>query len=282
MRGNRQCRTCSHRFHIGSLLRRKHEAVRKLLFLHAQVLAFLRFCFVCVPKGLSACSKACSRLCFQSCYPCSVTRAAVEYSICARQSMFSAATYSGCMDCSFTMQSTMHYTMHYTLHCTRHCTTHCTTHSTAHSTACIAPWVMRCSIHCINLWWGWPCVLCRSALQLGSWLHPLWSVSCTARFECQFGGGNVLEVFLLHPAGELLAMFKACMPVIRCDIQSARFLMPYLLQCVISTGSSDSCKGDSTLTAIPLFALIGCVSCLPCSGSIYTWSHLLRKEPIHQ
>ena len=44
-------------------------------------------------------------------------------------------------------------------------------------------------------------------------------------------------------AGELLAMFKACMPVIRCDIQSARFLMPYLLQCVISTGSTHSRKG---------------------------------------
>ena len=41
------------------------------------------------------------------------------------------------------------------------------------------------------------------------------------------------------------------MPVIRCDIQSARFLMPYLLQCVISTGSSDSRKGDPTPVLTP-------------------------------
>ena len=63
-----------------------------------------------------------------------------------------------------------------------------------------------------------------------------------------------IEVFRFEysyctPAGELLAMFKACMPVIRCDIQSARFLMPYLLQCVISTGKPHSCKGDSICSA---------------------------------
>ena len=50
-------------------------------------------------------------------------------------------------------------------------------------------------------------------------------------------------------------MFKACMPVIRCDIQSARFLMPYLLQCVISTGSSDSRKGDPTPYPTPFLCL---------------------------
>lgn len=49
-------------------------------------------------------------------------------------------------------------------------------------------------------------------------------------------------------------MFKACMPVIRCDIQSARFLMPYLLQNVISVGSSESRKGSllfGQLSAVP-------------------------------
>lgn len=61
----------------------------------------------------------------------------------------------------------------------------------------------------------------------------------------QFSVFQFVYRFVLLPAvGELLAMFKACMPVIRCDIQSARFLMPYLLQCVISTGSSESLKGD--------------------------------------
>jgi len=47
--------------------------------------------------------------------------------------------------------------------------------------------------------------------------------------------------------GELLPMFKACMPVTRCDIQSARFLMPYLLHNVISAGSPESRKGASHL-----------------------------------
>ncbi|KAL0053239.1 hypothetical protein WJX82_003001 [Trebouxia sp. C0006] len=47
----------------------------------------------------------------------------------------------------------------------------------------------------------------------------------------------------LHASGELLPMFKACMPVTRCDIQSARFLMPYLLHNVISAGSPESRKG---------------------------------------
>ena len=45
------------------------------------------------------------------------------------------------------------------------------------------------------------------------------------------------------PAGELLPMFKACMPVMRSDMQSARFLMPYLLHNVISTGSPESRTG---------------------------------------
>ena len=39
-------------------------------------------------------------------------------------------------------------------------------------------------------------------------------------------------------------MFKACMMVIRCDIQSARFLMPYLLQNVIASGSPEARKGE--------------------------------------
>lgn len=83
---------------------------------------------------------------------------------------------------------------------------------------------------------------------------------------------------LLHPAGELLAMFKACMPVIRCDIQSARFLMPYLLQCVISTGSTHSCKGASTLLARPLFAPSVCtldVSAVCHALALYRSCHIL-------
>ncbi|KAL0029509.1 hypothetical protein WJX79_000191 [Trebouxia sp. C0005] len=51
------------------------------------------------------------------------------------------------------------------------------------------------------------------------------------------------QVTGLHASGELLPMFKACMPVTRCDIQSARFLMPYLLHNVISAGSPESRKG---------------------------------------
>ena len=58
-------------------------------------------------------------------------------------------------------------------------------------------------------------------------------------------------------AGELLQMFKACVVVIRCDIQSARFLIPYLLQCVLSAGSSDSRKGESpAITPLLLAAVL--------------------------
>lgn len=48
-------------------------------------------------------------------------------------------------------------------------------------------------------------------------------------------------------AGQLLPMFEACMPVMRCDIQSSRFLLPYLLQNVISYGSQEAISGKSYL-----------------------------------
>ena len=55
--------------------------------------------------------------------------------------------------------------------------------------------------------------------------------------------GHLDHVSMSVSAGELLPMFKACMPVMRSDMQSARFLMPYLLHNVISTGSPDSRTG---------------------------------------
>ena len=95
-------------------------------------------------------------------------------------------------------------------------------------------------------------------------------------------------------------MFKACMPVIRCDIQSARFLMPYLLQCVISTGSPDSCKGDTICSAsrtettthllciaAPHTSMILAIrlrldvfTCLPCSA-LCTSKHICLTGHIH-
>ena len=52
--------------------------------------------------------------------------------------------------------------------------------------------------------------------------------------------GHLDHVSMSVSAGELLPMFKACMPVMRSDMQNARFLMPYLLHNVISTGSPES------------------------------------------
>lgn len=201
--------------HVGSLLTCKHDAVPKLPLLHAQV--FLHFCFFCTPKGLSACLKACSRQCCQSCYPCLVTRAAFEYSESATQSMFSAATYSACIDCSLhqcTTHYTIHCTIHYTIHCTIYCTIHCTIHYNMHYTIhctkhCTMHYTMHSTGHCTVQPASHPgsCVAADDASTCGGagpkkcvvppsslcyWMHPLWSLSCMAGFVFQSGDGSDL------------------------------------------------------------------------------------------
>lgn len=48
-------------------------------------------------------------------------------------------------------------------------------------------------------------------------------------------------------AGQLLPLFEACLPVMRTDIQVNRFLLPYLLQDVISFGSEEAVSGEQWL-----------------------------------
>ena len=74
-------------------------------------------------------------------------------------------------------------------------------------------------------------------------------------------------------AGELLPMFKACMPVTRCDIQSARFLMPYLLHNVISAGSPESRKGAAPSVHSLSHACPPVHSLSHSSSSVYSLSH---------
>ena len=113
-------------------------------------------------------------------------------------------------------------------------------HHTTHAAPCSMQLALRCILHCTQeLQHG---LSTRSILFRMLIVALPWTDQCPA-----LAGADWYPALCCPaPAGELLAMFKACMPVIRCDIQSARFLMPYLLQCVISTGSSDSRKGDPT------------------------------------
>ena len=95
-------------------------------------------------------------------------------------------------------------------------------------------------------------------------------LECTAGTPKSEHGQNVSDC-LYVAVGELLPMFKACMPVTRCDIQSARFLMPYLLHNVISAGSPESRKGAAPCTALVILPH-HCTACPICAQP---WSYFL-------